>query len=78
MLTLTVINDKRYDEHVTRSTTGRPRFGPSLCQQIDPIGSVADLGGLSGVDVGGDASSECGEASAVVRHGGRVELESLG
>ena len=41
-------------------------------------GRWAGVGESSGVDVGGDTTSERGEASAVDRHGGRVELESLG
>lgn len=36
------------------------------------------LGERSGVDVGGDTTSERGEASAIDRNGGRVDLESLG
>ena len=41
-------------------------------------GRWTGVGESSGVDIGGDATSESGEASAVVRHGGRVELESFG
>jgi hypothetical protein len=36
------------------------------------------VGESSGVDVGGDTTSERGEASAIDRDGRRVELEPLG
>jgi len=41
-------------------------------------GLWADVGESSGVNVSGDTTSERSEASPVDRHGGRVELESLG
>ncbi len=37
-----------------------------------------EVSASSGVDVSSDTASERGEASAVVRHAGRVDLEPLG
>ena len=41
-------------------------------------GRWAGVGESSGVNVGRDTTSERGESAAIHRHGGRVELESLG